>query len=212
VADWVYNKEVNKTVTSSLKRDQREAEILDTALDVFADLGFKKASVDEIALRLSLSPGALYRYAADKRDLYKKAVARGFGLWQDEVRKAVAGMIDPVERFRTACRSAFSYLSRDARLRRVLARDPGLFPFFEAEDPFSDINRSSRELMEGIIRDGVAKGAFCAKDEADIQSASRVIFSLYVLFVQKAYVAQEAEEAALFERGLDLILDGLRVR
>ena len=46
----------------------------------------------------------------------------------------------------------------------------------------------------------------------DAEAASRVLFSLYVLFVQKAYVAGEAGEEALFERGLELVLDGLRAR
>lgn len=204
---------MNKIVDSSLRRDKREAEILDIALDVFAEHGFRKASVDDIAERLGLSAGALYRYAADKRDLYKKAVERGFGLWQESVVRAVAAETDPILRFRVVCRSAFSYLAGEPRLRKILAGDPALFPFFEAEDPFIDINRASVELIEGVIREGVSAGAFAARNgEADIHAAARVIFSLYILFVQKAYVAGEEDEAALFERGLDLVLDGLRAR
>ncbi len=193
-----------------MRFEKREAEVLDAALDAFADFGFRKASVDEIAQRLGLSGGALYRYAANKRDLYKRAVARGFGLWQESVSKAVEAETEPVARFRTACRSAFRYLAGEPRLRRVLARDPSLFPLFEADDPFADINRSSVELLEGIIREGIAAGVF--SDKGEVRSAARVIFSLYVLFVHKAYVAGEEDEEALFERGLDLILDGLRVR
>ena len=68
------------------------------------------------------------------------------------------------------------------------------------------------DLLEGVIREGVASGAFAARGgEADIRAVAEVIFSLYVLFVQKEYVAG-GEEGALFERGLDLVLDGLRAR
>lgn len=197
---------------SQTKRGQREREVLEAALDVFAELGFKKASIEDIATRLDMSPAALYRYASDKRDLYRKAVALGFSAWQEAVSAALAAEADPVERFRTVCTSAFAYLGRDARLRKVLARDPSLFPFFAADDPFSDINRSSVDLLEGVIRDGVAAGVFAARGgESDIRAAAEVIFSLYVLFVQKAYVAGE-EESLLFQRGLDLVLDGLRAR
>lgn len=188
--------------------------ILDTALGVFAEYGFKKASVDDIASRLGLSPAALYRYASDKKELYLKAVSRGFRLWQEAVEEAVAKESGALDRFRTACRTAFSYLSGESRLCRVLARDPSLFPFFEADDPFSEINRGSLRLIEGIIREGMASGDFASgpEPERSARDAARVIFSLYVLFVQKAYVAGEAEEAALFERGLELVLDGLRAR
>ena len=197
---------------SQTKRGQREREVLEAALDVFAELGFKKASIEDIASKLDMSPAALYRYASDKRDLYRKAVALGFAAWQESVAAALAAVTDPVQRFRTVCTSAFAYLGRDVRLRKVLARDPSLFPFFAADDPFSDINRSSVYLLEGVIREGVSAGVFAAPGgEADIHAAAEVIFSLYVLFVQKAYVAGE-EESLLFQRGLDLVLDGLRAR
>lgn len=199
-------------VTNSQKRNRREDEILDAALEVFAELGFKKASVEDIAGKLGLSPGALYRYAEDKRDLYRKAVARAFLLWQEKVEAAASRETEPLARFRVICGSAFRYLSDEPRLRKVLSRDPSLFPFFEAEDPFLEINRSSEALLESCIRDGIASGAFAPKSEADIRAVGRVLFSLYVLFVQKAYVAEEDAEAVLFERGLDLILDGLRSR
>jgi AcrR family transcriptional regulator len=204
---------VKENVTNSQsRRGQREREVFEAALDVFAELGFKKASIEDIARRLGMSPAALYRYATDKRDLYRKAVALGFSAWQEAVTAALAAETDPVQRFRTVCTSAFAYLGRDVRLRKVLARDPSLFPFFAADDPFSDINRSSVDLLEGVIRDGVTAGAFAARGgEADIRAAAEVIFSLYVLFVQKAYVAGE-EESLLFQRGLDLVLDGLRAR
>lgn len=201
---------MKETFTNSDKRERRESEILDVALDVFAEHGFRKASVEDIAGRLAISPGALYRYAADKRDLYRKAVARGFGLWQASVAEAVAAEVDHVSRFRVACRSAFGYLAREPRLRRILSRDPALFPFFEADDPFAEINKASVDLLEGIIRDGVQAGVFSSQGEA--RAAARVIFSLYILFIQKAYVAGEEDETALFERGLDLVLDGLKAR
>lgn len=203
---------MNEIVAYSQKRNRREEEILEAALEVFAELGFKKASVEDIANRLGLSPGALYRYAADKRDLYRKAVARGFRRWQESVEAEAALETEPLARFRRTCSSAFRYLAGEPRLRRVLSRDPSLFPFFEAEDPFLEINRASEALIVGILREGMASGAFARRSEEDLRAVGRVIFSLYVLFVQKAYVAEEAEEALLFERGLDLILDGLRSR
>lgn len=199
---------MNKTVKSSLPRD-REAEVLDAALSVFSELGFKKASMDDIAGRLGVTKAALYRYARDKRDLYRVAVARGFELWQKASEAAAAAEVDPVRRFRSACLAAFRYLASEPRLRMAIYKDPALFPLFEAEDPFSDINARSVGLIERLIGEGQAAGAFAPGDS---RAAARVLFSLYALFIQKAYVAAEADEAALFERGLELVLDGLRSR
>lgn len=199
---------MNKTLNSSLTRD-RSAEVLDAALTVFSELGFKKASMDDIAGRLGLTKAALYRYASDKRDLYRLAVARGFELWQDAAEAAAAAEDDPVERFRAACLAAFRYLASEPRLRNAIAKDPSLFPLFEAEDPFSDINARSVGLIRRLIEEGQSAGAFAP---GDARAVARVLFSLYALFIQKAYVAAEADEEALFGRGLELVLDGLRSR
>jgi len=210
-ANWVYNEYVNKPFNNSEKRTRKEIEILEAALDLFAELGFRKATIEDISRRLDIAPGTIYLYAKDKRDLYRRAVERGFGAWQASVRKAAvaAADSDPVARFRAVCGTAFRYLSREPRLRAILARDPELFPLVSSDDPFAEINRSSIELLEGIIVEGQKAGAFAPGDARD---ASRVLFSLYALFVQRAYVAGEAGEEALFERGLDLVLDGLKAR
>jgi len=204
------NKYVNNNVIylHNTKRD-REAEVLDTALTVFSELGFKKTTLDDIAKRMGITKGALYRYSRDKRDLYRRAVERGFRLWQSAAEEAAAAESDPLERFRTACRKAFRYLASEPRLKHVLRKDPALFPLFEADDPFSDINARSVGLLERLIEEGIDAGVFAG---GDARSSARVLFSLYALFIQKAYGAAEANEEALFERGLSLVLDGLRSR
>jgi AcrR family transcriptional regulator len=205
---------VNDSLTYSPKRKDKEARVMEAALDVFSEFGFRKASIEDIANKLNLTPAALYRYAGDKKDLYKKAVRHGFGLWQEYVIHAAENETDPVSRFTTTCRTAFAYLAKEPRLKKILASDPSLFPIFEADDPFLEINEASIGLLEKIILDGYEQGVFAAKSEpaADARAVARVIFSLYILFIQKEYVAGETGEASLFERGLDLVLDGLRSR
>ena len=98
---------------------------------------------------------------------------------------------------------------RRARLRRILAGDPALFPVAEGADPFEAINRRSIDILERFIRQGEASGAFSV---ADPRMAALVIFSLYQLLIEKAYVEEKAGEAALFNQGLELVLNGLKSR
>ncbi|HRY73334.1 MAG TPA: TetR/AcrR family transcriptional regulator [Spirochaetia bacterium] len=200
---------MNVSFTLSPKRQKREIEIFEAALSVFAEYGFRKAGIEDIAGRLEIAPATLYRYARDKRDLYRKAVEYAFEAWQDAALAAAAEVRDPVGRFRTLCRAAFEHLGREPRLRRILAADPALFPVADAEDPYSSINERSRRLLERTIEEGVEAGAFAAPDP---RAASILLFSLYRLFIDKAYVEEEADEAALLEKALDLVLDGLRAR
>jgi AcrR family transcriptional regulator len=57
------------------RKDARPAEIVDAALDVFAEKGFAAAKLDEIARRAGLSKATLYLYFETKEEIFR-AVAR----------------------------------------------------------------------------------------------------------------------------------------
>lgn len=53
----------------SARRRQRENEILNAAREVFLDKGFERAAVSEIAARVGVVEGLVFRYFPTKRDL-----------------------------------------------------------------------------------------------------------------------------------------------
>lgn len=62
--------------TKSARRQQREAQILGAAREVFLEKGFERAGVSEIAARVGVVEGLVYRYFPTKRDLLNE-VLRG---------------------------------------------------------------------------------------------------------------------------------------
>src|SRR5690348_11406316 len=50
-------------------KQEREQEILQAARDVFAERGFEKASIDDIAERVGIGKGTVYLHFAGKEDL-----------------------------------------------------------------------------------------------------------------------------------------------
>lgn len=200
---------MSKIFTISGKARRTQTSVYEAALDVFSEFGFRKTCMEDIAKRLGLAVGTLYRYADDKKDLYRKAVSYAFERWQSAAEAAALTSNDPLERFRLLCGAAFRHLAGEPRLRRILAGDPALFPVAEGEDPFKAINRRSVDILERFIHEGESSGAFCV---ADSRLVALLIFSLYQILIEKAYIEEKAGEAALFEQGLDLILNGLRSR
>lgn len=200
---------MNDIFTNSGKAGRTQKAVYEAALDVFSEFGFRKTCMEDIARRLGLAVGTLYRYADDKQDLYRKSVSYAFERWQSTAEAAALASNDPLERFRLLCTAAFRHLKDEPRLRRILAGDPALFPVAEGADPFEAINRRSVDILEHFIREGAEGGAFSVTDP---RLAALVIFSLYQLLIEKAYVEEKAGEAALFEQGLELILNGLKSR
>ena len=65
-------------VTERKSREVRREEILDAALEVFADTGLHGASTEEIARRAGISPPYVFRLFGTKKELYLAVVARCF--------------------------------------------------------------------------------------------------------------------------------------
>jgi len=59
-------------------KEERREEILDAALEVFADQGLHGASTEEIARRAGISQPYVFRLFGTKKELYVAGVARCF--------------------------------------------------------------------------------------------------------------------------------------
>ena len=66
------------TQTERKSKEVRREEILDAALEVFADQGLHAASTEEIARRAGISQPYVFRLFGSKKDLFKAAVNRCF--------------------------------------------------------------------------------------------------------------------------------------
>jgi TetR/AcrR family transcriptional regulator len=58
------------------EKEQRERDIMDAAEKLFIDKGFEGASMDDVAAAVELSKPAIYRYFANKEDLYMAVAYR----------------------------------------------------------------------------------------------------------------------------------------
>ena len=190
-----------------MKKEEKTEEIYRVALKVFAEYGFRKTTIEDIAAALGIANGTLYLYAENKKVLYHKAVAWGFGLWQSRVKTAVAEADGPLQKLEVISRKAYEYLDEDKSLRGILEKDPELFPFFPSKDPFSDINNESIKMLKEILDEGVNSGIF---EIPDVDAAARFMFSIYVMFIQQTYISPEGDETGyIYENAIKLITRGL---
>ena len=181
--------------------------IYEAALGVFADYGFKKATLDDIAAELGMTKGNLYRYARSKQVLYRNTVRHALLRWQGRVREAIEAETDVVMQFHVMCRKAVAYLSQDDALRRLLVRDPDIFPMFPIDDPYGDINANSVAMIRALLERGIAEKRF---REVDLRTVPEVIFSVYKMFIIRMYIkSQDQAQEQMFTQTVELITRGL---
>ena len=82
---------MHPTATKRLTADQRRAEILGHATEMFAERGFYGTSTDDIARRAGISQPYLFRLFGTKKELYLATVERCFEETLEMFRYASAG-------------------------------------------------------------------------------------------------------------------------
>jgi AcrR family transcriptional regulator len=187
------------------KKPERKNEIYEAALKVFGVFGYKKATVEEIAAELKLTKGALYQYAENKKDLYRKAVEYGLIKWQNKVLCEISDTDDICLRFRQLCKKAMMYLSEDKDLRNIIIRDPGIFPISFKNDPYKQINDVSMTFLRDLIDEGIAEGKF---RELDSGFTTKMLFSIYKMLILETYILGEQETERVFDAAIDIISQG----
>src|SRR6188768_4255311 len=105
-----------KRMNAATRRSSIEA----AATDVFAERGYRGASIDEIARRSGVTPPVLYDHFASKQDLYKQLLEHHFadlrGIWRENL----PGEAPPRERVAKSVDAWFAYIEAHPFAGRML--------------------------------------------------------------------------------------------
>lgn len=162
--------------------------IYETALKFFAQYGYKKTTLEDIANGLGMTNSNLYSYADSKQALYYDCISYAISKWQARVFDATEGISDPLEKLNISYKKAVEYLSQDTVFCDILKNDPSIFPMFPSIDPIEEFNDISVNYICDILEDGIQKGIF---QDVDVKDTAMVLFNIYKAFIIETYIRQE---------------------
>ena len=181
--------------------------LLSAALKLFAQYGYKKTTLEDVANELDITKGALYFYVKNKKDLYEKSIGHALSRWKDKVIKAVSKKEDVVDKFMTMAKVSYEYLSNEKDLRSILLKDPTIFTLSKKEDRFFELNMGARQIIKNILIQGIDEKRF---RQVDVEHTTELLFSIYMMFLIKAYVkSEESSTRKMYDQAYSLILNGL---
>jgi AcrR family transcriptional regulator len=129
----------------------RRASIEAAATDVFAERGYRGASIDEIARRSGVTPPVLYDHFASKQDLYRRLLERHFAELRQVWRENFVGEDPPARRVARSFDAWFAYVETHPFAGRMLFRDTTGDPKIEAMH--REVAASSRAAIMGLFAD-----------------------------------------------------------
>lgn len=112
--------EIKNESRSRLPRDERRAQLLSAALEIFTASGYHSASMDEIADRASVSKPVLYQHFPSKLDLYLAVLDLHIDSLVFAIQKAIASTRDNKNRVKATIDAYFGFIEGEGEAFRLL--------------------------------------------------------------------------------------------
>lgn len=107
-----------------LPREERRAQVLNAAREVFVAQGYHTAAMDDIAERAGVSKPVLYQHFPGKLDLYVALLDDGIAVLLDTLRASLEATTDNKQRVRGAIAAYFAFVDDpDGAYRLVFESD-----------------------------------------------------------------------------------------
>jgi len=137
--------------------------IREAAIDLIAAKGFEATTLRELARRVGVQPGSIYRYFPSKARLLVDLLVEHLDFLLSAWERECPATDDPVERLRAFV--DFHVRSHTLRRREVFVANMELRSL-SAPDRRRVVALRARyeDLLTGILRDGVRRGAFRLPD------------------------------------------------
>ncbi len=103
-----------------LPRDERRAQLLTAALEVFTAAGYHAAAMDEIADRAGVSKPVLYQHFPSKLDLYLAVLDLHVDSLVYTIQHAIASTHDNADRVRATVDAYFNFIEEEGEAYRLL--------------------------------------------------------------------------------------------
>ena len=112
---------------SEARREQRQEEILDAAVELFARHGYSESDIQVLADTLGVGKGTIYRHFPSKQDLFLAAVDRVIRQLHQRLNERTADVADPLERIIQGVRAYLGFFTEHPELAELLIQERAQF-------------------------------------------------------------------------------------
>lgn len=147
----------------SAQKDEVRIKIVEIARHVFTHFGFKKTTMEEIALASRKGKSSIYYYFSSKEDIFKAVVEKEAEELKEELRISILGIDDPIERLKVYISVRMRKLKKLTNFYTALKSDY-LSHLVFIEEIRKSYDKDEVKVVAGIIQDGIERGKFSVED------------------------------------------------
>ena len=149
-----------------IKEGNKEKDILEAAIKVFAEKGYYKSKISKIADVANVATGSVYVYYENKEDILLKIFEQLWGNIYQEAQRIKTTNLSPMEKLESLIDMAFDTFMENTSLAIVYINEQSNLIQYSPQK-FTDNYEKFLDLCEDIIRDGIKKGVMT--EDIDVQ-------------------------------------------
>ncbi len=197
----------DKQNTRKIQAEERRLQILDAALEVFAEKSYRGTSIKDIAAAAGMSQGLMYHYFTGKEELLKATIDHHSFL--PELRRILPDQEQlPTEIVLKEIANRFlNTMEAKKSLVKILIRDVAFDP--DISKAWSDICREGVSLMKGYIDRRIQKGEF-KPHNSEITARSMLANMVVFEFTRDAFKTSSVTRAEYIDTVFSNMLEGIR--
>ncbi len=150
--------------------NNKQTRILRTAIDEFADHGFKEASVNRMVQKLGIAKGSIFQYFGNKQGLFQYVFDHAVNLVRHSLRKVKGETQDAdfFERIRQSLLAGIEFIGEYPRIYRIYLK-----MIFQEEFPLREqflrqVHLFSGEYLRPLVETGISRGELRADLDVDM--------------------------------------------
>lgn len=185
-----------------MRYEERLEQVLEGAAQVFAERGYHRASIRDVARAAGMSVAGLYYYCKSKEELLFRLAVRSFRVILKQLDSALADAADPEEKLRRLIRIHLDYFLKNMAEMKVVSHEAGLLTgrhMAEVAEVKRQYYLRCREILAEI---GPAGG--------DLRLATLCLFGMINWIYTWYRHGRDVEAGRLADYMTRLFLDGFR--
>jgi AcrR family transcriptional regulator len=139
------------------RRARRQEQILEAAVQLFAEHGYSNTDTQLLAEKLQIGKGTLYRYFRSKRELFLAAADRVMRQMRQCIDDSIEGIEEPLDRIATAIRAYLAFFAEHPEFVELLMQERAQFK--DRKKPTYFVHREANlERWLALYRSLIAAG------------------------------------------------------
>lgn len=194
--------------TFSVISDEKRERIYEAAAYEFAQKGFDKANVNDIATKAGISKGSIYDYFENKEDLYLSVATHGISISRENIESIIDDKKDFFEQIRDIFLQGLDFVINNPQYVQLYVNVASCGMERFAEKLTLMVEKHTSDYYKAAIKKGIEEGII--RPDVDVNMTAFIINSLYVIImistVSTHYRIRLKEYLEIDDDQIDLVL------